>query len=289
MKQKLLFFFASACIALLCSAGNSIRAQSLGLTPAIMDATVKRGHTYTNTFTLSNGTNTRLRVRCLVSDYWYDEHNQRITGRAGTLPRSASLWVQFTPSEFIIEPRSSGTVQAIITVPLRASGGYYVAPVFETEDADASARAPQAEGMARATMKLRFEGLLLLTTEDATEYNVEIMAGKIASPTASSPLEMNLDVRNRSTAHARVRGVYALLYASGKLAGRGKIEEKRYMPGQHDSIKTLWAGELAPGLYTALVTLSYDRAGMEPTTLIYELPFEVGGQPPGGQINGVTP
>lgn len=287
MRQKLLFFFASACLALWCCVGHSVQAQTLGLTPAIMEATIKRGGTYANTFTLSNGTNSRLRVRCSVSDYWYDGHNLRITGRAGTLPRSASLWVQFTPSEFIIEPRSSGNVQAIITVPQGAAGGYYAAPVFETENADASTLA--TPGTAQASLKIRFEGLLLLTTEDATEYNVEIMAGQIVPPTASSPLEMNLDVRNRSTAHARVRGVYALLDGSGKLAGRGQIEEKRYMPGQRDSIKTSWAGELAPGQYTALVTLSYDRAGMEPATLVYELPFEAGGPLPNAPINKLTP
>jgi hypothetical protein len=289
MKQKLLFFFASACVALLCSAGNPARAQSLGLTPAIMDATVKRGGTYSNTFTLSNGTSTRLRVHCSVTDYWYDEHNQRLVGRAGSLPRSASLWVQFTPSEFIIEPHSSASVNAVITIPLGATGGYYTAPTFETENADASDPALRVRGTAQANLKIRLQGLLLLTTEDATEYNVEIMTGQIAPPTASSPLEINLDVRNRSTAHARVRGVYALLDASGKLAGRGKVEEKMYMPGQRDSIKTAWTGELAPGHYTALVTLSYDRAGMEPTTLIYELPFEAGGQHPSVQTNKILP
>jgi hypothetical protein len=274
MKQKLLLFSATVCVALLCSTGNSLRSQSLGLTPAIMDATVKRGATYTNTFTLSNGTMTRLRVRCSVSDYWYDEHNQRVTGRAGTLPRSASLWVQFSPSEFIIEPHSSGSVNAVITVPTGATGGYYTAPTFETENADAPA--PAREGTAQANLKIRFQGLLLLTTADATEYNVEILGGQVSPPTASSPLEMDLDVRNRSTAHARVRGIFALLDASGKLAGRGKTVEKRYMPGQRESFKTLWAGELKPGRYTALITLSYDRAGMTPATLVYEVPFEVG-------------
>lgn len=289
MSQKILFSFASACLALWCSIGTAVQAQTLGLTPAIMEATVKRGGTYSNTFTLSNGTNARLRVRCLVSDYWYNEHNQRITGRAGTLPRSASLWVQFTPTEFIIEPRSSGHVQATITVPQGAAGGYYAVPIFETENADASSLALPVAGTARANLKIRFEGLLLLTTEDATEYNVEIMAGQVVPPTAASPLEMNLDVRNRSTAHARVHGVYALLDASGKLAGRGKIEEKRYMPGQRDSLKTAWAGALAPGHYTALVTLSYDRGGMEPATLVYELPFETGGPPPGAPFHKLTP
>jgi hypothetical protein len=282
MKQKLLLFFAGACVTLLCSAGNSVRAQSLGLTPAMMDATVKRGASYTNTFTLSNGTGTRLRVRCSVTDYWYDEHNQRVTGRAGSLPRSASSWVQFTPSEFIIEPHSSGSVNAVITVPQGANGGYYTSPTFETENADAAP--PAAAGTMQASIKIRFQGLLLLTTEDATEYNVEIMAGQISPPTDSSPLKMSLDVRNRSTAHARVHGVFAVLDASGKLAGHGEIEERRYMPGQRDFFKTDWAGELRPGRYTALVTLTYARAGMTPATLVYELPFEVGGLNPVAQI-----
>jgi hypothetical protein len=271
--KNLLILVAAACMTLLGGATDSLHAQSLGLSPAMMDATVKRGATYTNTFTLTNGTNARLRVHCSVSDYWYDDHNQRMTGRAGTLPRSASLWVQFTPSEFIIEPHTSGSVNAVITIPQDANGGYYTAPIFETQPVDSS---PPTTGTAQAAITIRLQGLLSLTTQDATEYNVEIMTGQIAPPTVASPLEMNLDVRNRSTAHARVHGVFALLDASGKLAGRGKIEEKRYMPGQRASFKTAWVGELVPGRYTALITLSYDRAGMTPATLVYELPFETG-------------
>jgi hypothetical protein len=274
MTQETKLLFAGACLALLCCATMSVEAQSLGLTPAMMEATVKRGGAYTNAFTLSNGTNSRLRVRCSVSDYWYDEHNLRITGRPGTLPHSASLWVHFTPSEIIIEPHSSGTVNAVITVPKEAAGGYYTVPIFETEPVDSTV---QATGTSRAAIKVRLEGLLLLTTEEATEYNVEIMTAQISAPTVSSPLHLNLDVRNRSTSHARVHGAFALLDASGKLVGRGKIKEKRYMPGQRDACKTVWAGELAPGRYTALITLSYDRAGTTPATLIYELPFEGGG------------
>lgn len=271
MKQKFLYLFVAACLSLLSGFADSARAQSLGLTPAMMEATVKPGAAYTNTFSLTNATNTRLRVRCSVNDYWYDELNRRITGLAGTLPRSASNWVQFTPAEIIIEPHSSGSAKAIITIPAGATGGYYTVPVFETEAADISV--PE-KGSAQATIGLRLEGLLLLTTEAGTEYNVEVMGGQVSPPTSSSPLQMSLELRNRSTAHARVHGVFALLDASGKLAGRGRIEEKRYMPGQRDFSKTVWAGELSPGKYTAVITLSYDRAGLEPTTLVYEIPFE---------------
>lgn len=101
------------------------------------------------------------------------------------------------------------------------------------------------------------------------------MGGRVVPPTASSELEMQLDLRNRGTAHASVRGAFAILNSSGALVGRGRTEEKRYLPGQQNPLRGAWAGELSPGTYTSVVTLSYNRVGLEPTTLVYELPFTV--------------
>ncbi len=115
----------------------------------------------------------------------------------------------------------------------------------------------------------------MFTTVEGSEYNVEIMGGRITPPTASSELEMTLDLRNRGTAHAKVRGAYAILNAAGTLAGRGKIEEKTYLPTQRKILSSKWSGELPPGNYTCLVTLSYNRVGLEPTSLLYEIPFVV--------------
>lgn len=276
IRLRLLIVVGFAMALLVCPSGQSrAQGQSLSITPALVDAKVKRGATYTRTFTISNDTTTRLRLRCSVGDYWYGDHNERIDGDPGTLPRSASPWLQFSPTELIIEPNSSVTVNAVITVPLTAEGGYYTTPIFEAEAAEATGGTLVRGSTVTAAVMIRFRGLLLLTTEDTTEYNVEIMSGQIAPPTASSELEMQLDVRNRSTAHARIRGLFAILDTAGKLAGRGKIEEKRYMPGQRDVLKANWASALAPGHYLAIVTLSYDRAGMEPATLVYEIPFDV--------------
>jgi hypothetical protein len=255
-----------------CACANSAQAQSLSLTPALLDAQVRRGATYGNSFTLMNNTDARLRVHCSLNDYWYDEKNRRITGRPGTLPRSASSWIQFSSTELVLEPHSSSRVKFVISVPQDAAGGYYTSPTFETEAVDE----PPAGGTptSQTRIKIRFQGLLLLTTTDATEYNVEIMGVQISPPTASRSLELNVDVRNRSTTHTRVGGMFALLDASGKLACRGKIKEKRLLPGERNTLKTAWVGELASGHYRAVVTLNYDRAGTEPLTISYELPFE---------------
>jgi hypothetical protein len=268
-----------ACWALLlcCFGSGQAQRNSIGVMPASVDARVKRGASHTQNFTLSNNTATRLRFRCSVEDVWYDEHNIRVTGRPGTLPRSASMWVQFSQTELVIEPHSTAIVKALVTVPQTAAGGYYTVPVFEASPADhTTAGALPSEGnSATATIRVRFRGLMMLTTLDAAEYNVEIMGGHISPPNASSELEMLLDVRNRSTAHARVRGAFAILNLSGALVGRGIIEEKRYLPGQRDNLKAGWSGELLPGKYTSIITLSYDRVGMAPTSLLYELPLVV--------------
>jgi len=250
--------------------------SAVGVAPASVDAKVKRGASYTETYTLSNNTSARLRFRCSVIDYWYDDNNQRVTGRPGTLPHSASPWVQFSPAEVTVEPHAQATVRATITVPQAAAGGFYTMPVFEAlpvETVAADTPSP-SETTATASIGFRFRGLMMLTTEDAVEYNVEIMDGAVKAPTASAPLELSLDVRNRSTTHARVRGSFVILDSSGAPAGRGRIQEKRFMPGQRGDYKAEWAGTLAAGRYTAVVTLSYDRAGAEPATLVYELPFE---------------
>lgn len=250
---------------------------SVAVTPASIDVKVSRGTSYTQRFTLANDTGTRMHFKCSVADVWYDESNNRVSGRAGTLQRSASLWVQFSPAEIVVEAHSSGTVTAMVTVPHTAAGSYYSVPVFEGIPADpALVDATLAKvSTGTATFGVRFNGLMMFTTLDAAEYNVEIMGGQITPPSASAELALQLDVRNRGTAHARVRGSFAILNSAGRLAGRGSIEDKRYLPGQRKLMEIGWAGELAPGEYTAVITLSYERVGAEPATLLYELPMTV--------------
>jgi hypothetical protein len=276
-KHKLLnLLFCSAIILVACFSIVQAQQASVAISPASIDAKVKPGASYTQNFTLTNNTGTRLRFRCFANDMWYDEQNKRLTGRPGTFPRSASLWMQFTPSEIIVEPKSFAVVKAVITIPQSATGSFYTVPVFEGLPADKSSMATVAqENIATTSIGIRFRGLMMFTTVQGSEYNVEIMGGQILPPTVTSELELNLDLRNRGTAHAKVRGAFAILNSSGGLAGRGNIEEKRYLPSQRDTFKSKWSGELRPGTYTCVVTLSYNRVGLQPTSLVYEIPFTV--------------
>jgi hypothetical protein len=275
-RQRLPHLLGLLCLTLFVAhSAATARAQSLGISPAFVDAKVRSGATYTKDYTLTNNTGVRLRVRCSVGDYWYDERtNARVEGRPGTLPRSASAWVQFSPAEFIVEPHGASAVRAIISVPQGATGGFYTLPTFDIEAADFPAAAGR-EGTASAAVMVNFRGLLMLSTVGSSEYNVEVMGGRAEPPTPASPLKLSLDVRNRSTAHVTLRGQFAVLNAASGFAGRGRIDEQRFMPGQRNELAAAWADELAPGRYTAVVTLTYERAGLEPASLVYEIPFEI--------------
>lgn len=269
--------FIITAIAIILTSFSALSAQTASVTisPASIDAKIKRGTSYTQTFVITNNTAERMKFNCSFSDFWYDEKNNRITGKAGTLPRSASLWMQFTPSEIIIEPRSSATVKAVVTVPLTVTGSYYTVPVFEGSPVKEVVNKTIPISTSTASIGIKFRGVMLFTTEEGAEYNIEILNGKVTPPTDASELKIDLDVRNRGTAHARVRGAFAILNSAGTLVGRGNIEEKRYLPTQHDFIKGNWSGDLPPGDYTCVATLSYNRVGLEPVSLVYELPFRI--------------
>lgn len=258
-------------------ASGVAKPASVAITPASIDTKVKPGASYTQNFSVVNGTNERLKVRLSAEDVWIDEQNKRLDGRAGTLPRSASLWMQFTPAEFILEPFSTGTLKAMITVPRDAAGSFYTVPVFEVAPAAKPVFQNASAGTttARASIGLKFRAIVMLTTETGSEYNVEIMGGKITPPTATSELDLTLDMRNRGNAHAKVNGAFAILDAGGKLAGRGTVDEKKLLPTQRKALTAKWSGELKPGSYTAVITLSHDRVGAARTSLAHEIPFTV--------------
>jgi hypothetical protein len=249
------------------------KGASVAISPASIDAKIKPASSYTQNFTITNDSDQALRFHCSTNDLWYDEANRRLNGRPGTLPRSASLWIQFTPAEVIVPPHSSKVIQAVITVPPGVTGSFFTVPVFEDLPPAKEQIVPVSDST--ASIGVRFRGLIMLTTEQGSEYSVDIMGTNLVPPASSSEMELALDLRNRGSAFVRVRGAFAILNSSGKLAGRGNLDEKRLLPDQRDFVRGKWAGELPPGNYTCVVTLSYDRVGLEPTSLVREIPFVV--------------
>ena len=110
------------CLAAL--AGNS-HAQSLGLAPAQVRETFKPGVPFQFDLSTVNSGDTAVDMHVEITDFWYDEKNEKVFSSPGTSPRSAANWIQFVPDHFEVGPHGTQKMKAIVTPPSDAKGGYY--------------------------------------------------------------------------------------------------------------------------------------------------------------------
>jgi hypothetical protein len=268
-KKSRLIIAVFAC--LFWTAAVPAQSTAIGLTPASLESVVRPGATYSQSFTINNSTATAMRFHCSAADMGYNADEKRVEGKAGTMSRSASLWIQFTPADVMVPANGSAVAKAVITIPAAAAGSYYTVPIFEGRP-----EMPQpTSGSSVASFGIRFKGIIVLTTDRGSEYNLEIKSAVVEPPSATAPLALKIDIKNRGTAFTRVRGSYAILDSEGKLMGRGTISSRKMFPIQHEALRSEWSGKLPPGKYSATVLLSYDRVGSESASIVREIPFTV--------------
>ena len=73
------------------------RAQSLGLAPAQVVETFKPGVPFQFDLSTVNSGDTAVEMHVEITDFWYDEKNEKVFSSPGSSPRSAANWIQFVP------------------------------------------------------------------------------------------------------------------------------------------------------------------------------------------------
>src|SRR5205807_6119351 len=112
---------------LLCLAAlaEHARAQSLGLAPAQVVEKFKPGVPFQFDLSTVNTGDTPVDMHVEITDFWYNEKNEKVFSSPGTSPRSAANWIQFVPDHFEVAAHGSQKMKAIVTPPTDAKGGYY--------------------------------------------------------------------------------------------------------------------------------------------------------------------
>jgi hypothetical protein len=113
--------------ALVCAAAMAVpgRAQSLVLAPAQVVEKFKPGVPFQFDLSTVNTGDTPVDMHVEITDFWYDEKNEKVFSAPGTSPRSAANWIQFVPDHFEVGPHGTQKMKAIVTPPADARGGYY--------------------------------------------------------------------------------------------------------------------------------------------------------------------
>ena len=99
------------------------RAQSLGLAPAQVIEKFKPGVPFEFELATVNNGSTSVSMHVQISDFWYNEKNEKVFAAPGTSPHSAANWIQFVPEQFEVAPHSTQKMRAIVTPPADARGG----------------------------------------------------------------------------------------------------------------------------------------------------------------------
>src|SRR5947209_14480251 len=109
---------------LVAMAGHA-RAQSLGLAPAQVVEKFKPGVPFEFDLSTVNSGEMPVDMHVEITDFWYDDKNEKIFSSPGSSPRSAANWIQFVPNHFEVGAHGTQKMKAIVTPPADAKGGYY--------------------------------------------------------------------------------------------------------------------------------------------------------------------
>lgn len=244
-----------------------LRAQSLGLAPAQVVEKFKPGVPFEFDLSTVNTGDIPVDMHVEITDFWYNEKNEKVFSSPGTSPRSAANWIQFVPDHFEVGAHGTQKMKAIVTPPADARGGYY-ATLFVQSKPELSF--PKSDGKGVFT-SMRIGCLVLLRAESTEDYKIELSNVKLTPPADARGLSVDFDLLNASNTHIFPVARVAVLDSNRKLVAKGESEEKRFLPGQKNSMHVEWAGKLPAGNYTAVLTVAYGEDRIE----TQQVPFNI--------------
>src|SRR5580765_246171 len=254
-------------LAFLTALAGRAPAQSLGLAPGEVRETFKPGVPFQFDLSTVNSGDTAVDMHVEITDLWFDEKNEKVFSSPGTSPRSAANWIQFVPDHFEVGPHGTQKMKAIVTPPADAKGGYYAVLFVQSKP---QLSFPKNDGKGVFT-SMRIGCLVLLRAETTEEYKVELSVVKVTPPAETHSLSVDFDLLNSSNTHVFPVARVAVLDANRKLVGKGEGDEKRFLPGQKNSMHVEWAGKLPPGAYTALLTIAYGEDRIETQQIAFNV------------------
>ncbi len=262
---------AAVLLSLASLAPCGLSAQSLGLAPAQVVQDFKPGVPFELELNTVNRGGNPVEMSVSITDFWYNENNEKIFTAPGTSPRSAANWIQFLPEHFQVDANGDQKMKAIVTPPVDAKGGYYA--VLFVESKPRLSFDKTADGKQVYT-NMRLGCLVLLNAEKTAEYKIEVSDAKVTPPTETQGIDVSFMFHNQSNTHVFPLPRVAVLDANHKMVAKADGDMKRFLPGQKDAMHVQWAGTLPAGTYTAILTISYADDRIETR----ELPFTVGGK-----------
>ena len=133
--------------------------MSLDVSPIRVQVRVNAGDEYTNALRVLNSGQEPIRLRAYVEDWTLDEVGTPVFRTAGTETRSASIWMEAAPADFLLEPGETKFVRFTARVPDGIpDGGYHSSLLLESLPLDRT-----QEGVMRMFVQGRVACMIYVT------------------------------------------------------------------------------------------------------------------------------
>lgn len=256
-KAIILFLCSAICLGI---ANNACAIDMPRIDKSKIRLYVKPGSTQNGEIVVENITDEAKSMRVYPQDWYYSSGD----GSKEFVPVNATLhscasWISFSPADFILPAFSRQKVRYSVKVPLQVSGGYYSVLFFE----NMIAKAPTLElkQTVGVNLAVRFATLFYIEIDGTTERKGVLEKLEFKKAGLYAPLLISADFRNTGNVDFIASGVFAIMDAAGRVAGRGKVNDLYALPADKSKLKGIWRESLQPGNYTFVLTLDLGKAG----------------------------
>jgi hypothetical protein len=243
---------------------------TVGLAPGMVVQEFQPGQPLQVEFSVSNGTGAPMEMRGSVTDWWYNENNEKIFDPPSNSPQSAANWIEVVPRVFTVPPKSHARFKIVITPPSNASpGGHYAAVFVETKPELTKPATPEHKAL---FTNVRLGALVLLTTANTAKYDIVVDDAVLTPPTQSHNLKVDVLLENKSNTQIFPQAQLAVLNEKNEVVAKAEGETKRFLPQQKDHVSVTWDGSLPPGDYNAILTLIYGDGKVRTQDFKFKVP-----------------
>jgi len=209
---------------------------------------VSGGDRVNNSITIHNPTKEEADVKVYWEDFEYTApfDGSKKFSPAGTLPGSASQWVNYMPQEFKIPGFGKQKIDFTVSVPADIQGGHYGVLFFEKVDLAQSNKTG-------IKIVFRTGALFFIEAKDSVKkadlQQIKVLDGK----------KITASFMNQSDVVLVPRTTYYIMDESAYIIDRGEVPTLYVPPGAVAPIEVVLPVSLKPGTYTFVLNADMEE------------------------------
>lgn len=221
---------------------------------------ISPGTSKAGTIRVSNLSAEAKNIRVYAEDWYYLPvcDGTKEFQPAGTSPRSASRWIDFSPVEFVVPPYGTQSVNYTVKVPADAEGGYYSVLFFENYLDNSSGSSEEGVSV---DVAVRVAALFYIEPEGTIQRTARVDDFKVTRE--KSKLLITAQFANTGNVDINTKGTFFIIDRKGMVYGRGEFNDIYTFPGDKAQLSAVWSEPLPKGAYDIVLTIDIGRALVE--------------------------